>query len=89
MTVGSSGGRREREQGGAGEVEGVVACVFDLKGGPRRRAAGEATAATAWARGGMAPVLPVATVHRSEFSGKIRKIPGDPEWIRKNPGRSG
>ena len=29
--------------------------------------------------GGMAPVSMVATVHRSEFSGKGRKIPGDPE----------
>ena len=39
--------------------------------------------------GGMAPVRPVATVLHSEFSGKVRKIPVDPDWIRKIPVRSG
>ena len=69
---------------------GILGGVFDLAGGLRRRGLGEATAATAWARGGMAPVRPAPLCSTRNFpersgkfrssrnrSGKIRVIPDD------------
>ena len=87
-------GRRTRErragEKGAGEVIGIVACVFDLQRGPRHRAAGEATAAAAWARTAwrQCSLSPLCTVRNfpegsGKFratrnrSGKIRVIPDD------------
>ena len=82
--VGRSGGGREREEQGGkgvGEVVGTVACVFDLQGGPRRRAAGEATAAAAWAQRRWRHGASASCRHCAPF-GIFRKGP-------ENSGRAG
>ena len=72
-------------RGTRGEQVASVTGLLDHEEEGRPQRVGTA----AWARGGMAPVRPVATVLQSEFSGKVRKIPVDPDWIRKNPVHSG
>ena len=77
------GDERERAGGeGAGEVEGVVACVLDLKGGPRRRVA---WARTAWRQCSLSPLCTVRNFPERagksratrNGSGNFRVIPND------------